>query len=113
MDTSAVENDPTLTLGGLNDQEQAFITALSSSTVTPRRTYDTGHEFQKGIEEVEKAERLLEENQQIENEIHALKTNPSEIEKVAREKLNLVKPKDMVFQFIRASENKSRIFNKS
>ena len=61
MDTSAVENDPTLTLGGLNDQEQAFITALSSSTVTPRRTYDTGHEFQKGIEEVEKAERLLEE----------------------------------------------------
>jgi len=72
------------------------------------------YEFERNLKILKlKNERLLEENQQIKNEIHALKTNPSEIEKVAREKLNLVKPKDKVFQFIRTSEKKSPSFNKS
>jgi cell division protein FtsB len=71
-------------------------------------------EFERNLKILElRNERLLGENQQIKSEIHALKTNPSEIEKVAREKLNLVKPKDKVFQFIRAPENKSQFFNKS
>jgi cell division protein FtsB len=62
------------------------------------------YEFEKQLKILEiKNERLSEENKQIKNEINALKTNPSEIERVAREKLNLVKPKDKVFQFIRKS----------
>lgn len=72
------------------------------------------YEFERNLKILtQKNEHLLEENQQIKSEIHALKTNPAEIEKVAREKLNLVKPKDKVFQFIRDSENKPKFFNKS
>ncbi len=63
------------------------------------------YEFEKQLKILKiKNERLSEENIQIKNEINALKTNPSEIERVAREKLNLVKPKDKVFQFIRKSQ---------
>ncbi len=65
------------------------------------------YEFENSLKVLKsKNERLLEENQQIKREINALKRDPSEIERVAREKLNLVKPKDKVFQFIRVSEKK-------
>ena len=61
-------------------------------------------EFEKDLMALQvKNSRLAEENRYIKNEINALKNNPSEIEKVAREKLNLVKPGDKVFQFIRPS----------
>lgn len=44
---------------------------------------------------------LSEKNQKIRKEIVALKSNPLAIEKIAREKLNLVKPGETVYQIVR------------
>ena len=61
-------------------------------------------EFEKDLMALQiKNSLLAEENRHIKSEIKALKKKPSEIEKVAREKLNLVKPGDKVFHFIRPS----------
>ena len=40
-------------------------------------------------------------NAKIHKEIEALKSNPLAIEKIAREKLNLVKPGETVYQIVR------------
>ncbi|OGW15471.1 MAG: hypothetical protein A3K09_02975 [Nitrospinae bacterium RIFCSPLOWO2_12_FULL_47_7] len=44
---------------------------------------------------------LEQENQRIALEIEELKTEPFAIEKLAREKLNLVKPGETVYQIVR------------
>lgn len=44
---------------------------------------------------------LHEENHKIHKEIEALKSNPLAIEKIAREKLNLVKPGETIYQIVR------------
>lgn len=46
-------------------------------------------------------EALSAENLKIRREIEALKSNPLAIEKIAREKLNLVKPGETVYQIVR------------
>jgi cell division protein DivIC len=43
--------------------------------------------------------RLEALEKQYKGEIEALKTDPTYVERVAREKLNLVKPNETVFQF--------------
>jgi cell division protein DivIC len=43
--------------------------------------------------------RLETLEKQYKSEIEALKTDPTYVERVAREKLNLVKPNETVFQF--------------
>jgi cell division protein FtsB len=43
--------------------------------------------------------RLETLEKQYKSEIEALKTDPTYLERVAREKLNLVKPNETVFQF--------------
>lgn len=44
---------------------------------------------------------LARENKQLAEEIHELKTDPFAIEKIAREKLNLVRPGETVYQLVR------------
>ena len=44
---------------------------------------------------------LSEKNHKIRKEIEELKSNPLAIEKIAREKLNLVKPGEVVYQIVR------------
>jgi len=44
---------------------------------------------------------LSKKNLKIRKEIKALKSNPLAIEKIAREKLNLVKPGEIVYQIVR------------
>lgn len=51
-------------------------------------------------------EVLSKKNLEIRREIEALKSNPLAIEKIAREKLNLVKPGETVYQIVR--KNPSR-----
>jgi len=41
-------------------------------------------------------ERLEQENEQLAREIHALRTDPATIERLAREQLKLVKPGEVV-----------------
>ena len=47
----------------------------------------------------ESNETLVRENKQLAQEIHELKTDPFAIEKIAREKLNLVRPGETVYTF--------------
>lgn len=49
----------------------------------------------------ESNEALTQENRRIAQEIEELKTYPFAIEKVAREKLNLVKPGETIYQLVR------------
>lgn len=49
----------------------------------------------------ESNEALARENKQLAQEIHELKTDPFAIEKIAREKLNLVRPGETVYQLVR------------
>ncbi|MFV1950711.1 MAG: septum formation initiator family protein [Nitrospinota bacterium] len=45
-------------------------------------------------------DRLQNENQRLKREIHALRTDFSYIEKIAREDLGLVKPGELVLEFV-------------
>ncbi len=48
---------------------------------------------------------LSENNAKISLEIDALKSNPLAIEKISREKLNLVKPGETVYQIVRKNSS--------
>lgn len=43
---------------------------------------------------------MKKENDRIKSEIHTLKRDPSYVEKIAREDLGLVKPGEIVFEFV-------------
>ncbi len=51
--------------------------------------------------------RLEALEKQYKSEIEALKTDPTYVERIAREKLNLVKPNETVFQFPAGTTNQS------
>ena len=55
-----------------------------------RRTH---HQLQEEIQQVS------DENKKIEDEIHALRSDPAKIEQLARERLGLVRPGEVVYQF--------------
>ena len=55
-----------------------------------RRTYDS---LQQEIR------HLTEQNEAIENEVRALRSDPVEIERLARARLGLVRPGEVVYQF--------------
>ncbi len=58
--------------------------------------------LQDQMAEMRKSNEILrEKNHKIRKEIEALKSNPLAIEKIAREKLNLVKPGETVYQIVR------------
>ncbi|MBC8287719.1 MAG: septum formation initiator family protein [Nitrospinae bacterium] len=49
-------------------------------------------------------ENLRSENEKLRLEITRLKSDPYEIEKIAREKLNLIKPGDQVYHIVQAQK---------
>ncbi len=63
-----------------------------------RRTH---HQLQEEIQ------RVSDENQKIDDEIHALRSDPAKIEQLARERLGLVRPGEAVYQFQSSSPAKS------
>lgn len=61
----------------------------------------TAHKFQKELDTLEQRNKLLqEENSRIKLKIERLKTDPFAIEMIAREKLNLVRPQEIVYQIV-------------
>ena len=44
-------------------------------------------------------QQLSDENKKIEDEVHALRSDPAKIEQLARERLGLVRPGEVVYQF--------------
>lgn len=57
------------------------------------------------VEMRENNKTLSAKNAGIYKEIEALKSNPMAIEKIAREKLNLVKPGETVYQIVRKNSS--------
>ena len=68
-----------------------------------RRTH---HQLQQEIQ------RVSDENKEIEDEIHALRSDPVKIEQLARERLGLVRPGETVYQFEPASPDVSSLNSK-
>ena len=61
----------------------------------------TAHKFQEELDTLEQRNKSLqEENSRIKIEIERLKTDPFAIEKIAREKLNLVRSQEIVYQIV-------------
>lgn len=52
-------------------------------------------------------DKLRSENKDIRREIKLLKNDPFAIEKIAREKLRMVKPKETVYQIVRQDQDNS------
>ncbi len=52
-------------------------------------------------------ESLRAKNEKLRLEINALKSDPYEIEKIAREKLNLIKPGDQVYHIVQTQNSYS------
>jgi len=48
---------------------------------------------------------LVEENTRIQKDINSLKSDPYAVEKLARDKLNLVKPGEIIYQIVRESNS--------
>ncbi len=62
----------------------------------------TVYQVEEELVDLKRENQALEsENRVLENEIAALKSQPFSIEKLAREKLNLVKPNETVYQIVR------------
>jgi cell division protein FtsB len=59
---------------------------------------------QEQLEMKHKNENLRDGNEKLQLEITALKSDPYEIEKIAREKLNLVKPGDQVYHIVQTQK---------
>ena len=61
----------------------------------------TAHKFQEELDTLEQRNKSLQEkNSRIKIEIERLKTDPFAIEKIAREKLNLVRSQEIVYQIV-------------
>jgi len=55
----------------------------------------------------EQVERLHQENEQLTRQVNSLKTDPQAIERVAREKMGLARPGEMIFKLPPPPENSS------
>jgi len=61
------------------------------------------------VDAMKKEIQLLEkENNRMRKEIHQLKTDPYYIEKLAREELGLVKPKEKIYEFVDEKEDEKK-----
>ena len=47
----------------------------------------------------EEIQQLSDENKKIEDDVHALRSDPVKIEQIARDRLGLVRPDEVVYQF--------------
>lgn len=57
------------------------------------------HRTQAEIEKVKQnLDRLAKENAQLEDQVHALKSDPHAIEKIARDELNLARPGEIIIK---------------
>lgn len=61
----------------------------------------TVRDFEKDLQALVRSnQNVSEENKRLRGQIEGLKTDPFEVERIAREKLNLVKPGEIVYQIV-------------
>lgn len=79
--------------------------AMIGAAVFNEGGFLTVQTFQEELDVLKKSNKgLKKENAQIKIQIERLKTDPFAIEKVAREKLNMVKPREIVYQIVRQNQ---------
>jgi cell division protein FtsB len=67
------------------------------------------HQTRAEIEKVQQnIDRLNKENEQLADQVHALKTDPHAIEKIARDELNLARPGDVIIKIPQQQPSPSR-----
>jgi cell division protein FtsB len=79
-----------------------FFTAILLFAVFRDDGVLTVYEFSRELRLLEQENaRLKNENMKIREEVQALKSDPAAIEKIAREKLNLARPGETIYQIVR------------
>ena len=88
-----------------------LIVAMILAAVFSDKGFMNVYDFTEELDYLKKSNTVLaEENARIQKEIDALKSDPYAVEMLARDKLNLVKPGEMVYQIVRedSSPEKAR-----
>ena len=81
-----------------------LIVAMALAALFSDKGFMNVSDFTEELDYLKKSNAVLaEENTRIETEIGALKSDPYAVEMLARDKLNLVKPGEMVYQIVRES----------
>ena len=81
-----------------------LIVAMGLAAVFSDKGFMNVHDFTEELNYLKKSNTdLAEENSRIQKEIDALKSDPYAVEMIARDKLNLVKPGETVYQIVRES----------
>ena len=79
-----------------------LIVAMALAALISDKGFMNVSDFTEELDYLKKSNTVLaEENTRIEKEIGALKSDPYAVEMLARDKLNLVKPGEMVYQIVR------------
>lgn len=91
----------------LSKSQKTLILGLSLSlmmlvvAIFSKDGFVTVHEFESELQSlVQLNQNIAEENEKLRKEIEGLKTDGYQIESLAREKLNLVKPGEVVYQIV-------------
>jgi len=81
-----------------------LIVAMVLAAVFSDKGFMNVYDFTEQLDYLKKSNAVLaEENTRIQKEIGALKSDPYAVEILARDKLNLVKPGEIVYQIVRES----------
>jgi cell division protein FtsB len=79
-----------------------LIVAMVMAALFSEKGFMNVYDFTEELEYLKKSNAVLsEENEHIQKEIVALKSDPYAVEILARDKLNLVKPGETVYQIVR------------
>jgi cell division protein FtsB len=83
-----------------------LIVAMALAAVFSDKGFMNVYDFTEELDYLKKSNTVLaEENTRIRKEINALKSDPYAVEMLARDKLNLVKPGETVYQIVRESSS--------
>ena len=81
-----------------------LIVAMALAAVFSDKGFMNVSDFTEELNYLKKSNAILtEENTRIQKDINALKSDPYAVEKLARDKLNLVKPGEIIYQIVRES----------
>ncbi len=81
-----------------------LIVAMTLAAVFSDKGFMNVYDFTEELDYLKRSNTVLaEENARIHKEINALKSDPYAVEMLARDKLNLVKPGETVYQIVRES----------
>ena len=82
-----------------------LIAAMALAAVFSDKGFMNVHDFTEELNYLKESNTVLaEDNFRIRKEIDALKSDPYAVEMLARDKLNLVKPGETVYQIVRESQ---------